>query len=366
MTRRARWLRLAHRLGPWSNPRVLPGSLLRSLQSTATGSRGELALRVVEPGYGQPVTGAILVLHGVHHLGPDDPRLDRFLHVLAEFGFVVMAPYLPDYLALVPQPEVERDAEAALRSLMEHPRLPVGIAPGVFSISFGSFPALRLVAGALQDNIGAAVCFGGFADWQESMRFAVRGAPGRPPDIRNHPVVYLNLMDHVEGAPKDGSKRRALADIIRTLVRMTWGDDTVPTREEFRRVTEKLAASAPAELGDALHDAAGVSEDGTMRVELALERASQSLVWLDPRSDSLRGSTVPLTIVHGRDDTVIPVEEADRLERATPTGTRVFRTGLYRHADPEAPGSLLGTARELATLGRVLKAIVEAGVGSRR
>lgn len=357
----AHWLRLVHRMGPWSDPRKPPAGCRRSLVQTD----GNLWVRFVEPAGNREPRGAMLVLHGVHYLGPDEERLDRFLHVLAEFGYLVAAPYLPDYLSLVPKPEVERDAEAGLDALLGHPSCPKGIKPGVFSISFGSYPALRLAAGARQNELGAVLCFGGYADFEACMRFSVFGAEGRQRDQRSHPVVYLNLMDHVEGAPTDPAERKRLWSAIMRLIRWTWELVEDPTEEQYLAAAERVAYDLEGPLRTALMDAAGVSAAGANRLGRAIDAGAGSLAFLDPRDKRLKHTSVPVTIVHGHDDTVIPVEEAAKLKAACAQGTQVHLTGLYGHSDVQGLGSVSESVKEMRVLFRVLRAMGQAGLQSR-
>ena len=59
---------------------------------TATGHiRGRLYLPV-----NKPLAPAMIVLHGIHHLGMDEPRLESFASALASCGLRVLTPELPN------------------------------------------------------------------------------------------------------------------------------------------------------------------------------------------------------------------------------------------------------------------------------
>ncbi|MFC6646734.1 dienelactone hydrolase family protein [Granulicella cerasi] len=56
---------------------------------------GPVAARMYEP-VGKPDAPAFLVLHGVHHLGMNEPRLVAFASAIASCGLRVLTPELPD------------------------------------------------------------------------------------------------------------------------------------------------------------------------------------------------------------------------------------------------------------------------------
>ena len=146
--------------------------------------------------------GSYLVAPGLHFLGPDDPRLDRFCRMLANAGFQVVAPFLPAYLKLLVNPSAADDLEIVARALLE--RMKAGERPTLFSISFGSGPAFE-VAARLGDSIDAVVSFGGYAEFESAVRFCIDGVMKRggaelrmPRDPLNAPARFLNLLPFID------------------------------------------------------------------------------------------------------------------------------------------------------------------------
>src|SRR3954470_10946744 len=92
-------------LGPWANSEKTPDAIYRE--------------EVVLPGSPSKAysyhnqlhapLGAYLVVSGLHMLGPDEPRLDRFCRILAQAGFLVLSPFLPDHMNLLISPKATRD-----------------------------------------------------------------------------------------------------------------------------------------------------------------------------------------------------------------------------------------------------------------
>ena len=140
----------------------------------------------------------------------------RFNAILAHSGQLVLCPFLPEFrrarvgATLVPDALAAFDALAAMPDA-PHPR------PGVFSISFGSYPALHVAA---KRDVGALTVFGGYATFDESVRFCLEGDADHPHDPLNRPVVFINLLAFLPGAPPN---RELLADAWLHYIRRTWG-----------------------------------------------------------------------------------------------------------------------------------------------
>src|SRR5678815_492775 len=139
---------LARWLGPWAG----------SHKSPAVPARDEdldgIRVRI----YGRRDRSTFLIAPGLHYAGPDDPRMDRFCRILAAAGHLVVAPFIPDYLALEPNARAIRDYKL--------------------------------------------VIFGGYADFRETVGFCLTGSvlSGRAAirDPLNQPVVMLNLLEHLD------------------------------------------------------------------------------------------------------------------------------------------------------------------------
>jgi len=304
----------------------------------------------------------MLLVPGLHFMGPADPRMQRFTRIVADAGIVVLAPFLPDFLDLRVTPQLMRDTERALGALEALPDKPPG-RPGIFSISFGSLPALRVASDpAHADRVGGLVVFGGYADFAETVRFSLEGEAGRPHDPLNQPVVFINLIDRLPGAP---SEPEPLCDAWRRYVRATWNRPEMKERARYEPVARQIAAELPAACRELFLMGCGVVPGGLELVREALEQGGGPAAWLDPRPD-LAGLRCPTWIVHGRDDDVIPYTEAERLARALPAGVaaRHLVTGMYAHSGKSSVGELLASVSELAREVRAMASILHAIVAA--
>jgi pimeloyl-ACP methyl ester carboxylesterase len=350
-----RGARLLRWLGPWTPGDRVPDGVASRDVDVPGGSRAFRA-RVWRPERSEP-TGSLLLVPGLHFLGPADPRFDRFGRVLARSGLVVLAPFLPDFAELVVGKDLVGDTERSLDALLAVPDRPSG-RPGIFSISFGSMPALR-VAASRGEAIGSLIVFGGFADFRRTMRFALSGEGERRNDPLNAPVVFVNLVPHMHVADGDRAilHRAWLAQCERT-----WGKEENKRAEVYVPVAREIAATLPAHLRE-LFLVGCRAEPGTVERALeALARAGAAFDWIDPRPH-LSGLRCDVHLVHGTGDDVVPHEESAALLAAMPphVRARVHLTGLYAHTRIAGLAELAreagAAARELGSLVAILWAI---------
>jgi pimeloyl-ACP methyl ester carboxylesterase len=356
----APYLTLLKWLGPWSPQTARANARVVQRSRTIEGPRPFEAW-VLAP-KGKPPTGALLVCPGLHYQGPADPRMARFIEVLASSGILVLAPFLPDFLDLRVEASVVEDLDRAFGALLEEEALPRGIKPGIFSVSFGSLPTLRLAASEKRrDQVGAVIVFGGYAEFANAIRFAIGvGADGTKVNAKrdplNQPVVLMNLIEHL--AVPD-SARRIVLETWRRYVTSTWGRPELKAPERWRPIAEELAREVPAEARELFRIGCGL-EDGAMSIcEAALEKQAERRAFLDPRPH-LGGVRCPVYLCHGADDDVIPHTELELLAAAMPAHVRVRRylTGLYHHTGANPVLSLPLMLKEGVTLLGLMRALV--------
>lgn len=365
---RAQQLRSAASLARWLSPgaaQQVPGGVSRR-EVVLQGPMHPVRAYVYAPADRKPV-GAYLLVHGVHFLGPDDARMDRLARVLAHAGVVSLAPFLNDYLRLMVTPEVLGDVEAAWQALRAQPEVASHWKPGLFSISFGSLPALRLASSSQHaEDVGGLVVFGGYAQWEQTIEYCLTGEIGgvRKPDHDplNQPVVMLNLLRWLADAPKDCSQ---LADAIREFAHATWSRNERPAIKDPQRygeIAQRIGARLPLAQRTLFLKGTRVEPGGTQVCMDALRRSTEHSALLDP-CPHLDGLRCPVHLVHGADDDVIPHTQLAALAAAIPphVRTRSYLTGLYGHTQSEAlPRRLPVLAREGQTLLGIVRAMVSA------
>ncbi|MAQ16748.1 MAG: hypothetical protein CMN30_18390 [Sandaracinus sp.] len=323
--------RLGRWLGPWADETASPPSRRREIEVTPA-----MKAWVYEP-VGRRPRGALLVVPGLHYLGPADVRLDRFCRIMAFAGNLVLCPFLPDFSRMRVGPNLGPDASRALDALLALPERPTDVKPGVLSISFGSRPAVEVAA--TRPEVGRLILFGGFADYRDAIRFCIAGAPdpGRAHDPLNRPAVYLNLLEHLDPGPRDPD---SFAEACFEFIRRTWGRPEMKVRAAHEQVARELAEGLAD--ADLFLQATGIGEGGVELGLAALEAGAPAFEYLDPRPWAGR-IQVPVTVIHGREDDVIPFEHAERLASMAPN-SRHFVTGMYAHTGHASLRELVPTA----------------------
>lgn len=353
--------RLARWLGPWSGPRNVPSEVLREELALASPRGGGTSLDafVYRPRT-RALGGSVLLVPGLHYLGPRDPRFDRFARILADAGYLVLAPLLPSYLRLTVVPSVLDELETALDALLVHPLRPRDVRPGMMSISFGSMPALR-VAARRGEELASVLVFGGFADFRRTLRFALRGEGERANDPLNAPAVVTNLLPFLgpaQGIADEGEKERLRLAMLAYCGR-TWGRPEMKVDRAYVPVAESIARELEGPLRALFLRACRVEPGIEPIIEEALGRAGDHFDWIDPRPHfaSIRP---PVTLVHGVTDDVIPFEESQTLLAALAphTETSLHLTGLYGHTHVDGVGhGPRELAGELVAMTRILRAM---------
>ncbi len=347
-------LKLVRWLGPWEKTGY--PTVLREERSI-----GALRAYVYSP-RGR-ARGVYVLAPGLHFLGPDDPRLDRFCRILAGSGVHVVAPFLRDHLALRVSARSTDDLAAAFDF---GEVLGAGLPkPALFSISFGSQPAIALAArDSHRDRVGALVLFGGFADFAASVRFCLTGrARFRDEDLSithdplNAPVVWMHLLELLELECDVDSVMAAW----RTMVERTWGRMELKLAGARAPIAQAIAETLTDRDRAVFLLGCGLREGGGAHLERALGRIGELYAYTDPRPHLAR-VRAPIAIVHGRDDDVIPWFEAEKLREAAPRA-RVLITGLYGHTGA-ASVSPRALARELSTMLAVVRTLEQAPAGA--
>lgn len=338
-------LTLLRWLGPWTPEHKTPEDVGREEVQI-----GHLRAWDYKKRTGRP-RGALLVCPGIHYAGPADPRLDRFNRILASAGLRVLSPFLPDFTRMIITERVVDDLDLVLGRLLDEVDR-----PGIFSISFGSLPALRVAALSHRaERIGGLFIFGGYADFYDTVRHCL-GGEGRDP--LNQPVVLMNLLADLPGAPPDPEP---LLAAWRRYVEATWGRPQMKRRERFAPIAEAIAAQLDPSLRSLFRIGVGLEGDALALCAPVLERRAPR--FLDPRPH-LDGIRCPIHLCHGLDDDVIPADQVRLLARALPAHVpvRTYLTGLYGHTGRSGVSAASAAAREGVTLLAMLRAIV--GVAS--
>ncbi|HEY2732958.1 MAG TPA: hypothetical protein VGI70_03190 [Polyangiales bacterium] len=297
----------------------------------------------------------VLLLHGVHPRGIDEPRLVAFARALASGGLDVLTPELPELLhdRLDPLTIDHIQQLSLVHAAQTHDD-----AVGVIGISFAG--GLSLMAAARQHAarpIGFVATIGAHDDLIRLCRYyageEVRGPNGERVDVAPHPYgARVMIREHLDRffAPGDlAAAERALDAYLH--------DDGNAARHFAQAISAKGRPTI-----DALLD----SHDRT-RLAPLLERAAAAarlqLMAASPHGH-LAGLRVPVFLLHGAGDPIIPSIETRYLAREVPSPwlRAVVITDQLRHAEFPKPPKLADTWE----LVRFLKAVFAAAGSSIR
>jgi pimeloyl-ACP methyl ester carboxylesterase len=246
----------------------------------------------------------LVVAHGVHYQGIDERRLVPFARGLAREGLVVLTPELAelaDYRITDSGVGVLKDAArylAARRDRVSDERV------GLLGFSFAG--GLALVASELpelRDRLSFVASVGGHQDLSRVLHFLIRNEIATPAGVEHEQaheyglvvLVYDNLERFVPPADLPALRGAFKA----------WLEEDRPRA----RALASLRTTAEAErLWQLLEE--GRLQTLAPELEALLAGQSAALSALSPR-DHLREIGVPVYLLHGAHDSVIPPSETD-------------------------------------------------------
>jgi len=250
----------------------------------------------------------IVVVHGMHELGIDEPRLVSFARSLAASGFFVLTPLVPgiaDYRVEAQSADLIGTAVQSFAHELNVPRV------GVLAISFSGGLAL-LAAGDPQyaSSFAWIASVGGYYDLAHVLRFFATGEAVRPDGSVEHlsPHEYgaLIVMDDEPNdffSPQDAPLAH---DALKLLL--------AGHGKESEALTARMTPAGQQVMQEIYHKqrtsltAALLSEIDKRRDQLAAASPA----------GHLRFIRVPVLLLHGSDDTVIPPTELLWLDRDIP------------------------------------------------
>lgn len=307
-----------------------------------------------------------ILLHGMTRTGRRHPSLVRFARAVAAAGTTVVVPEVPAWVGLRLAPERTGEAvEAGLRLLADTPG--VRGRPGLMGFSFGGPQVLRAAADpATGARLSCVAAVGGYGDLERTVSFLLTGVhrwEGREHRVRPDPygrwIVAANYLAAVPGMDGARDVARALRDLA-----VHAGDRAIESWDPaLDPVKDHLAGTLPPErraLFRYFAPPAGrdppASDAVTEDWARALTRAGLAV---DPSLDLPHALEIPVPVLllHGRNDPLIPSTESLRMaRRIRAPEVRVLVTRLFAHSagDP-GPDSPLAWGREAARLGATLR-----------
>jgi pimeloyl-ACP methyl ester carboxylesterase len=366
LTEALAWVQAARWLGPWSGETQRPSRIRRSTAQYAVQGGGTVKAWCYQPD--RPASRAVLLCPGIHYDGPADVRLDRLSRILASTGARVVVPFFADSMELRVSARAIDEAAAVFAALVDEQHRIGGPPAAIFSISFGSLPALRTAA-RFGAEVSELVLFGGYVDPAATISFALTGEVDgerlMERDPLNHCVVYITLLDALD-LPRHDSNGR-LHEAWMQYARRTWGRPELKRGDAHGAIAREVAEHLKLVDRELFLMGCGLIEGSEQPCLRALEQLDAT--WMDP-GPWLSSIQAPVTLIHGADDDVIPVTQAHRLVDALRPWVPVTAhiTGLYGHTGVGAANPLAAVrqaAAEGETLVRMLHRMATLGTDRR-
>lgn len=335
---------------------------------------------LVSPSTRRPLPGWV-VLHGITRPGRHHPGLKRFASALASTGARVLIPEIREWTELDFAPE---RSQVVLRSAVRWLEGTPDTAPGgAFLVGFSFGGPQVLVAASdpdLDGKLRGVLAWGSYASLERTLRFQFTGEHGyggtgyrAEPDPYGRWVVAANCLPRtpagrdatdVAGALRDLAARAGDLQIpanhlslepVRSEVRLRVSPER---RELFDLFAPPATGSTPPRPG------APIRETADQLVEAMARAARDTMPLLDPiaRVGRIR---VPVRLLHGRNDVLIPFTETLALaevlrDRAENVKTGI--TGLFAHSGGSSgTGSPWARTRGGLHFLRVLRRVFEVG-----
>ena len=294
---------------------------VREEDGSALLAQGPLKFRLYVPEYGAR-SGGIVLLHGVHHLGIDDPRLKNLSRALAGAGVEVMTTELQDLADYRVTPRTIDVIGASAVILSTQMKQPVGL----IGLSFaGGLSLMAATKPEYKAKIGFVMAVGAHDDMSRVARYYASNIIDNPDGTESHLqaheygmlVLAYSHMEDLFPAADVPTAREALREWL-------W------EQPQAMRTAEALSPRGKEQLGLLLHHHEELQQ--AFLEEIKLHQAEMDAV--SPRA-KLQGLTADTFLLHGAADNIIPPSETLWLAKDVPPRAlkRVLISKALTHVD---------------------------------
>jgi dienelactone hydrolase len=316
----SRHVRAARLLSRFADADSKPSGLTEDAITLET-PNGPTRAKIYSPSKDGNLPG-LVVIPGVHHLGVDEPRLQRFARAIAAAGMTVMTPEIKELTDYRIEPKSIATIGAAATELAKRTHR---TSVGVMGLSFAG--GLSLLAAAnpeTRTSIAFVVAVGAHDDIRHVARFFAKDEAIEPNGnvihMHAHPYGIMVLAyEHAE----DFFDKADVANAEEAMRLWLWED-----KDAARAVEKKLDLADQAKfdlLAEPPQPAGGsdpksaVFPEHPMANEIlgALALYGPALDDVSPHGH-LASIHVPVFLVHGEGDDVIPMTETEWLEQDVP------------------------------------------------
>jgi dienelactone hydrolase len=271
---------------------------IRTQQSTfETGAR-TLPTRLYFPTDMQQAP-ALVILHGVHHLGYNEPRLVRFAKAMSGAGLIVATPNLPEIADYEIKPVSIDEIAAAADDLAQRLHAPC---VGVLGLSFAGGLALQAASDpATSQHICYVVAVGAHDDMYRVMKFFATDQVEYPDgSVRAMQSHEYGALVAIYAHPEDYFATADIA-LAREAIRAQLYEQ-IPRAEAVAR---RLSPSGQATMRMLL---SGDHAQAKKILLSTLDKHHAEMEAVSPAAELYR-IHVPVLLLHGAGDNVIPPSE---------------------------------------------------------
>ncbi|WP_158787818.1 S9 family peptidase [Granulicella sp. L46] len=280
---------------------------VKATELTLTLPSGVERARMYTP-VNHPDAPGMVVVHGVHYLGMDEPRLEAFASAMAGCGLRVLTPELPDIKDYhIGASSIASIGDTAAWMAHESGDKPVGVMGLSFS---GSLSLLAAAAPQYRRDIKFVVAVGSEGEMLRVANYYLTGKALRPSGdaevLAPHEygalvLEYESLQDFVP-APDRDAVRLVLRDHL---------------YEDFAAERAALAKLTPGQLAEAKQLMDTTSAATRKMIEESDERHLAEMASVSPDGQLAQLET-PVFLLHGEGDNIIPSAETQWLEKDVP------------------------------------------------
>jgi dienelactone hydrolase len=312
--------------------------------------RGPMRARLYEPA-GSHARAALLT-SGLHASGIDEPRLVRLAQQIAASHIAVVTPDIPELSRFEIAPAITDAIEDAGAWLADQATLAPDRKAALMGISFsGGLSVIAAARPSLANRVAYVFSLGGHDDLPRVLRYLCTGREASPiPDVQlgtardsdvvlpphdyGVAVILLSLADRVVPPAQVARLREGVRQYLWASA-LDGGVDKARAPQEFEAVA-KLARTLPEPSATLLRYvlARDVVHLGARLLPLIGSSASEGL----SLSKSPKPS-VPVFLLHGLEDNVIPAVESEYLaaDLRGHAPVRLLLSGLISHAEADRP-----------------------------
>ncbi len=295
---------------------------------------GTLRARLYTPRGG--ADRAMVLVPGVHAAGVDEPRLVQFARDLASVRHAVLTAELIDLTKYQITPRSTDMIEDAALWLSEQRDLANDGRVGMMGISFAG--GLSIVASSrpsLRDRVAFVMSFGGHGDLARTLRYLCTGVQPdgarRPPHDYGVAIILLSVAEQVVPPEQVEPLRTAILTFLEGS-RLDMVDKARSAAEFARARTLAAALTEPAQTLMRYVNERDVAHLGPILLPHVTKLGDDRM--LSPAREA--APRVPVYLLHGTDDNVIPAIEsfllADTL-RKRGVAVHQLATPLITHAE---------------------------------